>query len=177
MNKKYKVNTKEWQLKSSNYTQIRIQKAVRSGFTLVELMVVVAVIGIIAGIVAAAAGAVQKKAARDQTLAEIKSMIVALERFKADRLAYPTSINPSRTALFTNLTNYMTFKTSQVTNNQVLDPYGYPYWYRSPALASTTMLADSCEVWSVGANGRSGLTNNTPNLTDTNNVDDITSWQ
>jgi hypothetical protein len=71
----------------------------------------------------------------------------------------------------------MTFKTSQVTNNQVLDPYGYPYWYRSPAAASSTMLSESFEIWSVGANGKSGLTNQTPNLGDTNNLDDITSWQ
>lgn len=146
-------------------------------FTLVELMVVVAVIGVIAGIVLAAAGGVQKKAARDQARAEIKSIMVALERYKADRMGYPISTNASRTALFTNLTNYMTFKTSQTTNNQVLDPYGYPYWYRSPATAATTMLSDSCEVWSVGPDGKSGLTNQTPDLRSTNNLDDITSWQ
>ena len=103
--------------------------------------------------------------------------MVALERYKVDRQSYPVATNPSRTALFTNLTNYMTFKLSQATNNQVLDPYGYPYWYRSPAAASSTMLADSCEVWSVGANGQSGFTNNTPNRTEPKNADDITSWQ
>jgi len=145
-------------------------------FTLVELMVVVAVIGVIAGIVLAAAGSVQKKAARDQARAEIKSIMVALERYKADRAAYPSSSNPSSIVLYTNLTNYMTFKTNQINNNQVLDPYGYPYWYRSPASVSTTMLSDSCEVWSIGANGKSGLTNASPNLQDTNNVDDVTSW-
>jgi general secretion pathway protein G len=148
-----------------------------SAFTLVEILVVVAVIGILAGIVLAAAGGVQKKAARDQARAEIKTMLVALERYKADRMTYPVSTNSSRTALFTNLTNYMSFKTTKVTNNEVLDPYGNAYWYRSPAAASTTMLTDSCEVWSAGANRRSGFTNNPPNLTDTNNVDDITSWQ
>jgi len=183
MNKKYKVNTDKINMKQSFHKQINKNGFSSCGacqvaaFTLIELMVVVAVIGIIAGIVAAAAGGVQKKAARDQARAEIKSIMVALERYKADRMAYPVATNPSSSALFTNLTNYMTFKTTQATNNQILDPYGYPYWYRSPAAASTTMLSDSCEVWSVGANGRSGFTNNTPNLTDSNNVDDITSWQ
>lgn len=144
---------------------------------MVELMIVVAVIGIIAGIVLAAAGGAQKKAARDQTRAEIKSITVALERFRADRMGYPISSNGSTTALFTNLTNYMTFRTNQISGNQIIDPYGYPYWYRSPARATTTMLDDSFEVWSLGANGKSGLTNQTPSLTDSNNVDDITSWQ
>ena len=65
-------------------------------FTLVELMVVVAVIGLIAGIVLAAAGGVQKKAARDQAKAEIKTILVGLERFRAANSGYPVpSPNPS----------------------------------------------------------------------------------
>jgi general secretion pathway protein G len=182
MKEKYKVHTGGW-MKNHNRnpkgwdSHKNENKRFQKAFTLVEIMVVVVVIGIIAGLVLAAAGGVQKKAARDQAKAEIKTMAIALERYKADRITYPGFTNPSQTALFTNLTNYMTFKTSQVTNNQVLDPYGYPYWYRSPAAASSTMLSESFEIWSVGANGKSGLTNQTPNLGDTNNLDDITSWQ
>ena len=155
----------------------REDSASRIAFTLVELLVVVAVIGIVAGIVLAAAGGVQKKAARDQARTEIKSFGVALERYRTDRMGYPAASNASTTALYTNLTNYMSFRTKQVSSNQILDPYGYPYWYRSPARAANTMLSDSFEIWSVGANGRSGFTNQTPSLTDSNNVDDITSWQ
>jgi len=182
MNEKYKVHTGGWMNKKARNPnaedyQRKKGRGFLKAFTLVEIMVVVAVIGIIAGFVLAAAGGVQKKAARDQAKAEIKTMTIALERYKTDRVTYPGSTNPSRTALFTNLTNYMTFKTSQVTNNQVLDPYGYPYWYRSPAGAANTMLSESFEIWSTGPNGKSGLTNQTPNLTDTNNLDDITSWQ
>ena len=152
-------------------------------FTLVELMVVVAVIGIIAGIVLAAAGGAQKKAARDQAKAEIRSICVALEAYKNRVGFYPQARpNPSTTALFTNLTNFMTFKTSQTTNNQVLDPYGYPYWYRlvtnSTESGSGTfaMQRESFEVWSLGLDGRSGLTNAVPIRAHTNNLDDIRSW-
>lgn len=150
-------------------------------FTLVELMMVVAVIGVIAGIVLAAAGGVQKKAARDQARAEIKMFGVALERYRANTGEYPQSTNPARNILFASLTNFMNFNSNNLsgsgTNTLVLDPYGNPYWYRSPARVNTTMARDSFEIWSVGANGRSGLTNGAPNLSDTNNVDDITSWQ
>ena len=39
------------------------------GFTMIELLVVVAVIGVVAGFVLAAVGGVQKKAAKEQTKA------------------------------------------------------------------------------------------------------------
>lgn len=151
-------------------------------FTLVELMVVVAVIGVIAGIVLAAAGGVQKKAARDQAKAEIKTILVGLERYRAANGGYPVVNQPSSSALYTNLTNFMTFRTNQISGQQVLDPYGYPYWYRlvtsggNSGASATSMMSESVEVWSVGPNGKSGFTNNTPNRSDTNNVDDITSW-
>lgn len=156
---------------------------VSRAFTLVEIMVVVAVIGILAGIVLAAAGGVQKKAARDQTKAEIKTILVGLERFRAANGAYPVPAqNPSATSLYTNLTNFMNFRTNQISGQQVLDPYGYPYWYRlvtnatSSGAGATSMLSEAVEVWSVGPNGRSGLTNAQPIRSDTNNVDDLTSW-
>mgnify|MGYP003343997788 FL=1 len=71
---------------------------------------------------------------------------------------------------------------SQVSGQQVLDPYGYAYWYRLVTNASSSgagtisMTSESAEVWSVGPNGKSGFTNSTPSRTDTNNVDDLTSW-
>jgi len=152
-------------------------------FTLVELMFVVAIIGLIAGIVLGAAGGVQKKAARDQAKAEIKSMLVALERYRNERGVYPLAANnPSSSALYTNLTNYMTFRTNQISGQQVLDSYGYPYWYRlatngtESSASSASMMSETVEVWSVGPNGKSGYTNRIPNRTDSNNKDDITSW-
>jgi len=62
MNEIYKVNTKESQMKLNLSKKIKgLGKIKRAeAFTLVELMIVVAVIGVIAGIVLAAAGGVQK---------------------------------------------------------------------------------------------------------------------
>jgi len=167
---------------NANFTRRLRNRKGYLAFTLVELMVVVAVIGLIAGIVLSAAGGVQKKAARDQTKAEIKSIFVALERYRAANGGYPVVNVPSSSALYTNLTNFMTFRTNQISGQQILDPYGYPYWYRlvtnqaSSGAGAVNMLGETAEVWSVGPNGKSGFTNNTPNRTDTNNVDDITSW-
>lgn len=159
-------------------------------FTLVEILGVVAIIGIVAGIVLAAAGGVQKKAARDQAKAEIKTIVLALERYRAANGFYPIpAANPSTNALYANLANYMPFRTNQLsgtgTNLAVLDPYGYPYWYRlvtnnvTPGSGTVNMTGESVEVWSVGSDGKSGYTNAnlTPAQRTTNsNADDLTSW-
>lgn len=169
--------------KKTLFPILKTGKFISTGaFTLVELMVVVAVIGIVAGIVLAAAGGVQKKAARDQAKAEIQSFAVALEKFRSDFGAYPgaTNLNQMTNTLYRNLTNYMTFRTNQLagsgTNVCVNDPYGYPYRYRSPAVASTTMLTESFEIFSVGANGQSSLDQGAGTQGDKRDVDDIKSW-
>ncbi len=177
MNKKYKVNTGILLM----YFTPKYPSSYRrkGGFTLVEILVVVAVIGILAGIVLAAAGGVQKKAARDRAKAEIRTISVAVENFKGATGAYPTNSGNFSTNFYASLTNFLTLRSSQIsgsgTNQAILDPYGFPYRYRSPAVSGTTMLTESFEVWSVGANGRSDFDTNA-RTRGTNSLDDITSW-
>jgi len=60
-------------------------------FTLVELLVVMTIVAILAGLVLSTAGYVQKKAARSRAEAEIKAMEAAMESYKADNGIYPTA--------------------------------------------------------------------------------------
>jgi type II secretion system protein G len=164
------------------HSEIQIKTPTMSSFTIIELLGVVGVIGIVAGIVLAAAGGVQKKAARDQAKAEIQTYAVALEKYRADFGAYPGATNLSQmtNTLHRSLTNYVAFRTNQLsgsgTNIALLDPYGYPYRYRSPAVASTTMLSESFEIFSVGANGQSSLDSGAGIAGDKKDLDDIKSW-
>ncbi len=139
------------------------------GFTLVEILATVSVIGILAGIVLAAAGAVQTKAARDQAKTEIKTMCVAMERYKTDYGAFPKEVSPKTNVLYGYLTNYMTFRENQIsrsgTNVYVIDPYGRPYFYVSPPVRRSRMVLDGFEIWSLGAK---------TNANDSS--DDIGSW-
>jgi len=140
-----------------------------AGFTLVEILATVTVIGILAGIVLAAAGGVQKKAARDQAKTEIKTMCVAMERYKTDNGAFPREATSKTNVLYGYLTNYMTFRENQIsrsgTNVFVVDPYGRAYYYVSPPTNRSRMVMDGFEIWSLGAK---------PNASDSN--DDIGSW-
>ncbi len=63
-------------------------------FTLIELLTVMAVISILAGMVLGTAGYVQKKSARDRARSEIAAMEAALESYKVDNGEYPA--NPRR---------------------------------------------------------------------------------
>ena len=58
-------------------------------FTLIELLTVIAVIAILAGLVLSSAGYFQRKAAISRAQTEIKGMEVACESYKADNGTYP----------------------------------------------------------------------------------------
>jgi type II secretory pathway pseudopilin PulG len=58
---------------------------------LVELLVVITIIVILAGLILATTGYVQKKGARSRAEAEIAALSAALESYKADNGIYPTN--------------------------------------------------------------------------------------
>jgi prepilin-type N-terminal cleavage/methylation domain-containing protein len=60
-------------------------------FTVVELLIVMAIILILAGLILATSSYVQKKGARSRAEAEIAAMSAALENYKADNGIYPRS--------------------------------------------------------------------------------------
>src|SRR5437899_3982755 len=61
----------------------------RVGFTILELLVVITIIIVLAGLILATVGYVQKKGARSRAEAEIAAMSAALESYKADNGIYP----------------------------------------------------------------------------------------
>ena len=84
--------------------KIRMRKA--DSFTLVELMVVVVVIGLLAGIILAAAGGVRNQAARSQAKVEIAALEGALGRFQADTGSFPDATTADPT-IFQSTTDYV----------------------------------------------------------------------
>jgi prepilin-type N-terminal cleavage/methylation domain-containing protein len=128
----------------------------RAAFTLIELLAVITIIGILAGITLGAAGAVRRHGATSTAKAEVAALQAACDRYYADNNSYPTtnsmpdpssSGNPTQyttagQALFTNLvgsTNLSTAPTSKRyfepkpamvnTNGYFIDPWGYAYGY------------------------------------------------
>src|SRR3954447_16527999 len=70
-------------------TDLPPRVAPQRAFTLVEMLVVMAVIIVLAGLILGTSSYVQKKGARSRAEAEIAAMSAALESYKADNGIYP----------------------------------------------------------------------------------------
>lgn len=69
------------------------QQKTPMAFTLVELLGVITVIGILAGLTLGAAGAVRRHGAKSQAKAEIAALLAACDRYFADNNSYPVATN------------------------------------------------------------------------------------
>ena len=164
-----------------------------SAFTLVELLAVITIIGILAGLTLGAAGAVRRHGATSQAKAEITALQAACERYFADFGAYPTTnsmpdpgsssdVDPTSAnykagsgALFTAL-----FGTNQYNKA----PASKRYFEPKPSMVSSTNAANPYlkDPWS-GAYGFNSDGTNAPLIWSTANQNTaagtnkwITSW-
>ena len=86
----------------NNFIMINLHIKSRSkatGFTLIELMVVIIVIGIVGGIIFSGAGYVFEKQAVRQAQAEIEVLEVALDEYKRQNGQYPLTFDSENKVL------------------------------------------------------------------------------
>src|ERR1700752_3263650 len=68
---------------------ISVRMTKKSAFTIIELLVVIPIIFVLAGLTLSTVGYVQNKGARSRAEAEIAAISAALENYKADNGIYP----------------------------------------------------------------------------------------
>ena len=127
----------------------------QSAFTLIELLAVITIIGILAGLTLGAAGAVRRHGATSTAKAEVAALQAACDRYFADNSAYPIgTASPTTVTAPAGATNLFCdlFGTNQynrapstkryfepkpamvytnLTPNYFVDPWGYAYGYNS----------------------------------------------
>ncbi len=133
------------------------------GFTLVELMVVIVIIGLLATIVVINVLPSGDKAKQVRAKADISTIEGALETYRLQLDRYPTTAQGLQ-ALKTppQGVDASRYQPGGYLKKLETDPWGNPYLYASPGQHG------EADVWSYGRDGKEGGTG--PDA-------DITSWQ
>jgi general secretion pathway protein G len=129
-----------------------------SGFTLLELLVVMVIIGLLAGFVApryfAQVGKSQVKVAK----AQVDALDKALDQFRIDVGRYPTS-EEGLQALTTAPSGEQNWSGPYLKKGVPMDPWGRPYVYEQPGTHS------DFDLMSYGKDGRPGGTGEDADVT------------
>lgn len=132
-----------------------------SGFTLMELLVVIVIIGVLATFVAPKIFDAPEKARRTQAEMQVKGISQALELYKLDNRKYPTTSQGLK-ALVEKPSGAKNWKDGGYMQKMPEDPWGNKYVYLSPGVKG------KYDLMSYGADGKKGGTDDDA---------DITSWE
>lgn len=135
----------------SEDTQDKRQK--RQGFTLVELMVVIVIIGLLATVVAINVLPSQDKAMVGKARADISVLEQAVETYRLDNLTFPTDQQGLKalTAPPADLAQSERYRQGGYVRRLPEDPWGNPYQYRR-----RSAHGGQFDIWSFGADGQEG---------------------
>lgn len=123
------------------------------GFTLVELMVVIVIIGLLATVVMVNVMPSQDRAMAEKARADVSVLEQALETYRLENLSYP-STEQGLDALVeapAGLSRPERYRRGGYVRRLPRDPWDNPYGYRRPGRDGAPF-----EVYSLGADGAEG---------------------
>lgn len=120
-----------------------------AGFTLLELLVVLIVLALLAGLVAPRVMGYLAGARRDTAELQIRRLATVLEYYRLDTGRYPTEQEGLR-ALVERPAGVDRWNGPYIEGGLPEDPWGHPYVYRAPADGAPF------EILSLGADGAPG---------------------
>jgi general secretion pathway protein G len=125
--------------------------ATRKGFTLLELLVVIVIIGLLAGYVAPRYFSQVGKSEIQVARAQIESIEKALDQYRLDLRRYP-SAEEGLQALVAKPENAAAWNGPYLKKAVPMDPWGRPYTYRTPGQKG------EFDLFSYGRDGKPGGT-------------------
>lgn len=127
-------------------------KRKQTGFTLLEVMVVVVILGILASFVVPNLLGNKEKADQQKAISDISALEQALDMYKLDNSVYPTT-DQGLEALVTKPTGDpepRNYRNNGYIKRLPNDPWGRDYQYLSPGDNGTI------DIFSLGADGEEG---------------------
>ncbi len=123
-----------------------------SGFTLIEVMVVVVILGILASIIVPKIMNKPDEARIVKAKQDIRAIQSALEMYKLDNYAYPTTDQGLQALVQKPSTDPVPPHWKQYLDRMPIDPWGHPYQYLNPGVHG------QIDIWSYGPKGPSSGT-------------------
>ncbi len=118
----------------------RIGRAGQSGFTLIEIMVVVVILGILASLVVPAIMDRPDHARKVRAKQDVRTITNALNMYRLDHFGYPGTLNE------------LSAGSSKYLERVPMDPWGNPYNYAHPGHRSNAAF----DLYSYGVDGSEG---------------------
>ena len=142
--------------------QKRTSRRPARGFTLIELMVVLAIIGVLAALIVPNVIGRADDARVTAARTDVGNLMQALKLYKLDNLRYPTPEQGLQALVARPSTEPVPANWKAYLDKLPNDPWGRPYQYMNPGIKGEV------DVLSFGADGKSGGEGNNA---------DIGSWQ
>lgn len=142
---------------NEKYRSKKHKTAKNNGFTLVELMVVIFIIGLLATVVVINVLPSQDKAMVQKARADIAILSQAMETYRLDNLAYP-SAGDGLQSLVAPPSTRGSKSTAGYIKKLPNDPWGRPYQYSNPGRSG------AFDIYSLGADGAPGGENDNADL-------------
>ena len=119
-----------------------------SGFTLIEVMIVVVILAILAAIVVPRVMSAPDKARDTRARADIQGIVSALNMYKLDNYTYPTTEQGLKALVQKPTTDPVPQNWHQQLSKVPKDPWGHPYKYVYPG-----SHGEPFDVWTDGPPG------------------------
>ena len=127
-----------------------LRHAAQRGFTLIELMVVLVIIGVLASLVVPSVLDRVDEAKVTAARTDVNSLMEAMKRYRLDNQRYPTSEQGLQALVAKPTTGPIPPNWKPTLDKLPNDPWGRPYQYANPGVKGPI------DVFSYGADGQAG---------------------
>ncbi len=128
----------------------RLRRAAQAGFTLIELMVVLVIIGVLAALIVPNVLERTDDARATAARADINNLMQALKLYKLDNLRFPTTEQGLQALIAKPTTGPTPPNWKPYIEKLPQDPWNHPYQYLNPGIKG------EIDVMSFGADGQAG---------------------